>query len=87
MPEVTFEKVKSVILDQLGSSSIPEDSITPEANFYTDLGCDSLDAVEIIMGIEEAFDIEIMDEDVEQLQTVQQLMDYLKKRLESPSEG
>ena len=58
-----------------------EDQIKPEASFVEDLGADSLDIVELIMGIEEEFDIEIPDEDAEKLTTVEEAMTYVKTKL------
>ena len=72
------DKVKSIIAEQLG---VEASSVTPDASFTEDLGADSLDAVELIMAIEEAFDIEIPDEDAEKLETVGNAIDYLNKRL------
>ena len=68
------EKVKSIIVDQLGVS---ESDVTPEAHFVDDLGADSLDTVELVMKLEEEFDLEIPDEDAEKIQTVQDSMDYI----------
>lgn len=72
-----FEKVKSVIVDQLG---VDESDITMEANFVDDLGADSLDIVELIMGLETEFDIEIPDEDAEKIATVGDAVNYIKER-------
>ena len=72
------EKVKKIIVDQLGVSA---DEVKPEASFVDDLGADSLDIVELIMGIEEEFDIEIPDEDAEKLTTVGEAMAYVKTKL------
>ncbi len=73
--EEIFEKVKKIIVDQLG---VPESNITLSSSFIDDLGADSLDTVELIMAIEEAFDIEIPDEDAEKVVTVQDVVDYIK---------
>ena len=64
--EEIFEKVKKIIVDQLG---VPEANITLSSSFIDDLGADSLDTVELIMAIEEEFDIEIPDEDAEKVVT------------------
>ncbi len=72
-----FEKVKSVIVDQLG---VDEGDVTMEANFVDDLGADSLDIVELIMGLETEFDIEIPDEDAEKIATVGDAVNYIKER-------
>jgi acyl carrier protein len=60
---------------------VEEEQIKPEASFVEDLGADSLDIVELIMGIEEEFDIEIPDEDAEKLTNVGEAMDYIKNKL------
>lgn len=70
-----FEKVKEVIVDQL---SVEEDEITMESSFVDDLGADSLDVVELIMGLETAFDIEIPDEEAEKISTVGDAVEYIK---------
>lgn len=70
-----FEKIKSVIVDQLG---VDESSITMETAFIDDLGADSLDIVELIMGIENEFDMEIPDEDAETITTVGDAVKYIK---------
>lgn len=72
-----FEKIKSVIVDQLG---VDESQITMEASFADDLGADSLDVVDLIMGIEQEFDIEIPDEDAEKITTVGDAVNYIKER-------
>ena len=71
-------KLKEIVIDRLNSE---EDQIKPEASIVEDLGADSLDIVELIMGIEEEFDIEIPDEDAEKLTTVGEAMDYVKVKL------
>ena len=73
-----FEKVRGVIVDQLG---VDEDDVTMEANFVDDLGADSLDIVELIMGLETEFDIEIPDEDAEKIVTVGVAVNYIKVRV------
>jgi len=69
------ERVKNVIVEQLGVSA---DEVVPEASFVDDLGADSLDLVELIMVLEEAFEREIPDEDAEKLQTVGDAINYIK---------
>ena len=72
------DKLKALVAERLGAD---EAAITPEASFVEDLNADSLDLVELIMSLEEAFEIEIPDEDAEKLQTVGDAMDYLAERL------
>ena len=73
--EEIFEKVKSIIIEQLVAA---EDAVTLEASFIDDLGADSLDIVELIMALEEEFDIEIPDADAEKVVTVGDVVDYIK---------
>ena len=68
------EKVKQIIVEQLG---VDEAEVTPNASFVDDLGADSLDTVELVMAFEEAFEIEIPDEDAEKIRTVQNAIDYI----------
>ncbi len=70
-----FEKVKEIIADQLG---VDEEEIVSEASFIADLGADSLDLVELIMALEEEFDMEIPDEDAEKITTVGDAVEYIK---------
>jgi acyl carrier protein len=70
------EKVKQIIVEQLG---VDEGEVTSSASFVDDLGADSLDTVELVMAFEEAFDIEIPDEDAEKIRTVQDAVDYIGK--------
>lgn len=70
------EKVIKIICEQL---DVPKDDVVPEASFVDDLGADSLDQVELIMAMEEDFDISIPDEDAEKIGTVQNAIDYIKK--------
>lgn len=76
-PEEIAEKVKSIIAEQLGVSL---EEVQPTASFIEDLGADSLDIVELIMALEEEYDIEIPDEDAEKIQTVQDVMSYITER-------
>ncbi len=69
------DKVKQIIVDQL---SVAEEDVVPDASFVDDLGADSLDLVEMIMAMEEAFNISIADEDAEKIKTVQDAIDYVK---------
>ncbi len=68
------DKVKQIVAEQLG---VDEGEVTPSASFVDDLGADSLDVVELVMAFEEAFDIEIPDEDAEKIRTVQEALDYM----------
>ena len=72
-----FEKVKKIVEEQLGVNS---ESITMEATFVDDLSADSLDIVELIMGIEEEFEIEIPDTDAEKIVTVGDVVEYIKNK-------
>jgi acyl carrier protein len=69
------EKVKQIIVEQLG---VDENQVDPNASFVDDLGADSLDIVELVMAFEEAFDIDIPDEDAEKITTVKQAIDYIE---------
>ena len=73
--EEVFEKVKGIIVEQLG---VAETSVTMEASFIDDLGADSLDIVELVMAVEEEFDMEIPDADAEKVVTVGDVVDYIK---------
>ena len=73
--EEVFEKVKGIIVEQLGVS---ETAVTMEASFIDDLGADSLDIVELVMALEEEFDIESPDADAEKVVTVGDVVDYIK---------
>lgn len=73
--EEIFEKVKGIIVEQLG---VAEASVTLEASFIDDLGADSLDIVELIMALEEEFDLEIPDSDAEKVVTVGDVVEYIK---------
>ncbi len=70
------ERIKQIVAEQLG---VDEDQVTNEASFMDDLGADSLDTVELVMALEEEFDIEISDEDAEKIQTVQDAIDYVSE--------
>lgn len=73
-----FEKVKKIVTDQL---SVEGDTIKPQSNFANDLGADSLDTVELVMALEEEFDIEIPDEAAEKITTVQEAVDYINNKV------
>jgi len=68
------EKVKEIIVDQLG---VDENQVAASASFIEDLGADSLDTVELVMALEEEFDVEISDEDAEKISKVQDAIDYI----------
>lgn len=70
------DQVKKIIVDQL---DVNEDDVKPEASFVEDLGADSLDLTELIMAMEEQFDIEIADEDAQKIVRVQDAIDYIEK--------
>ncbi len=76
--EEIFEKIKNIIVDLL---QVPEDSVTLESHFIDDLGADSLDLVELIMGIEEEFNIEIPDGEAEKVVTVGDVVEYIKENV------
>jgi acyl carrier protein len=76
----TDAKVKEIIIDKLG---VEESQITPEASFTNDLGADSLDIVELVMGFESAFQISIPDEDAEKIGTVGDAISYLNEKVGS----
>lgn len=73
-----FEKIKEIIVNQLGVS---EDSVKEEATFVDDLAADSLDIVELVMNIEEEFDMEIPDSDAEKIVTVGDVVKYIKDNM------
>ena len=76
--EEILEKVKAIIVEQLG---VADTAVTMEASFIDDLGADSLDIVELVMAIEEEFDIEIPDTDAEKVVTVVDVVDYIKENV------
>ena len=71
------DKVKSIVVEQLG---VAEDQVTPEAKFVEDLGADSLDQVELVMALEEAFGADIPDEEAEKLKTVGDAIKYIESK-------
>ncbi len=73
------QRISEMIIEQLGAT---KEEIVPEASFIDDLGADSLDIVELVMAMEETFDIEIPDEDAEKIQTIGDAVAYLRDRLE-----
>ena len=72
------EKIKQIVSEQLG---VDEAEVTPTASFVDDLGADSLDTVELVMAFEEAFGIEIPDEEAEKIRTVQDAITYVEKKV------
>ena len=76
--EEIFDKVKEIIVEQLG---VAENAVSMEASFIDDLGADSLDIVELIMALEEEFDMEIPDADAEKVVTVGDVVDYIKENI------
>lgn len=76
--EEVLEKVKGIIVEQLG---VADTAVTLEASFIDDLGADSLDIVELVMALEEEFDIEIPDSDAEKVVTVRDVVDYIKENV------
>jgi acyl carrier protein len=78
----TFEKVKKIVADQL---SVEAEKITPQSIFMEDLGADSLDTVELVMALEEEFEIEIPDEAAEKIVSVQDAVDYIDKQVGASS--
>jgi acyl carrier protein len=76
-----YEKIKNITVEQLG---VEEDDISMESSFIDDLGADSLDVVELVMALEEEFDLNIPDEDAEKIQTVGDAVKYIQEHL---SEG
>jgi acyl carrier protein len=76
--EEILEKVKRIVIDRLG---VEEDEVTLEASFKDDLGADSLDVVELVMELEDEFDMEISDEDAEKITTVGEVVEYIKSHV------
>lgn len=77
MSDEILAKVQKIVSEQL---SVDESEVTPESSFANDLGADSLDTVELVMALEEEFDIEIPDEAAEGIATVQAAVDYIKQK-------
>jgi acyl carrier protein len=82
MSQEIFERVKKIVTEQL---EVDPNDVTPQANFANDLNADSLDTVELVMALEEEFDIEIPDEAAEQIATVQAAVDYISNKVEAPA--
>ena len=79
MAEDVYDRMKKIIVEQLG---VDEGDVTPQASFVEDLNADSLDLVELIMSLEEEFNLEISDEDAEKIHTVGDALDYVQEHLE-----
>jgi acyl carrier protein len=77
-------RVKEIIIEQLG---VDQKEVTPEASFINDLGADSLDTVELVMALEEEFDVEIPDEDAEKIITVSDVTNYIQGKAKENSEN
>jgi len=73
------DRVLAIIVEQLG---VTREELTPKASFIDDLGADSLDIVELVMAMEEEFDIEIPDDDAEKIQTIGDVVSYVKGKIE-----
>ncbi len=82
MATSTETRVKEIITEQLG---VDEKEVTPDASFIDDLGADSLDTVELVMALEEEFDIEISDEDAEKIITVGDAVNYITENAKEES--
>ena len=77
---MVFDKLKEIIVEQLG---VEEDAVTLEANIQEDLGADSLDIVDLIQTIEDEYDLEIPDEAVEEIKTVNDIVNYIEKNTDA----
>jgi acyl carrier protein len=77
---MVFDKLKEIIVEQLG---VEEDAVTPEANIQEDLGADSLDIVDLIQTIEDEYDLSIPDEAVEEIKTVNDIVNYIEKNTDA----
>jgi acyl carrier protein len=75
MASAVEEKVRTIVAEQLG---VGQDEVTPDASFIEDLGADSLDIVELVMALEEEYDLEITDEEAEKIRTVQDVVNYIE---------
>lgn len=76
---MVFDKIKDIIVEQL---DVEEDAVTMEASITEDLGADSLDVVDLVMSIEESFDVEIPDEEVENIKTVGDIVKFIENKVE-----
>lgn len=75
--EEIFDKLKDLVVDQLG---VEEDEVTMEASMQDDLGADSLDLVDLVMSVEEEFGVKVADEDLENIKTVGDIVNYIEDR-------
>jgi acyl carrier protein len=75
-----LERVKKIVVEQLG---VDDDQVTPNASFTDDLGADSLDTVELVMALEQEFNLEIPDEDAEKITNIEEAVKYIQEKLES----
>ena len=82
MSSPNLEKVREIVIDQL---DVKPEKVTEDASFIEDLGADSLDTVELVMALEEKFDIEIPDEDAEKIKTVRDAVEYIDKAVGAAS--
>ena len=82
MNQEIFEKVKKIVVEQL---DVDPAEVKPEASFANDLGADSLDTVELVMALEEEFDIEIPDEEAEKIDTVGKAVEHISVKVEAPA--
>jgi acyl carrier protein len=73
-----FERVRSIVIERLG---VDDDKVTPEAEFIGDLNADSLDIVEVVMALEQEFELEIQDDEVESMRTVGDAVSYIEERI------
>jgi acyl carrier protein len=83
MAENVADRVKKIVVEQLG---VKEDEVTNNSSFVDDLGADSLDTVELVMALEEEFEVEIPDEDAEKITTIEQAITYINENAEAQSE-
>ena len=83
MAAPVFDRVKAIVVEQLG---VEANEVTPQSKFVEDLGADSLDVVELVMALEDEFDLEIPDEEAEKIATVGEASKYIESHVEAPTE-